>query len=179
MVPYLKGVHLTLDSWRPYQDDEGWQVTGMPKDILDYDPTNREPIHVKIAPRLRGDIEVLMIFSKSEIPLRTLVKPTHRYKAYMFGDASGQGFGLSLWSPKDGSIELNIGSWQDKVKENSSYFRESLNFVRKLETMVERGEIEHGSELWLFTDNFLFEACYSKGAARSKTLHELITRLRN
>ena len=96
MVTYLKGFHLTLDSWRPYQDDEGWQVIGMLKDKLDYDTTNRGPIHGKNAPRLQGDIEVLMDFTKSEIPVRTLVRPTHKYKAYMFGDASGQGFGLSL-----------------------------------------------------------------------------------
>ena len=28
MTPYMKGVHLTLDSWRPYRDGEGWRLQG-------------------------------------------------------------------------------------------------------------------------------------------------------
>ena len=28
MVPYLKGIHLTLDSWRKGRDEEGWKVMG-------------------------------------------------------------------------------------------------------------------------------------------------------
>jgi hypothetical protein len=26
ITPYLKGIHLTLDSWRPWRDDEGWKL---------------------------------------------------------------------------------------------------------------------------------------------------------
>ena len=25
---YLKGLHLKLDSWRPYKDEEGWLLRG-------------------------------------------------------------------------------------------------------------------------------------------------------
>ena len=25
--PYLKGIHLTLDSWRPWRKDDGWRMT--------------------------------------------------------------------------------------------------------------------------------------------------------
>jgi hypothetical protein len=28
MVPYLKGPHLMIDSWRPHQDEDGWRVIG-------------------------------------------------------------------------------------------------------------------------------------------------------
>ena len=28
MVPYLKGIHLTLDGWQKGRDNEGWKVTG-------------------------------------------------------------------------------------------------------------------------------------------------------
>jgi hypothetical protein len=27
LVPYLKGIHLTLDSWQPGRDSEGWRVS--------------------------------------------------------------------------------------------------------------------------------------------------------
>ncbi len=26
LTPYLKGLHLTIDSWRDNRDDEGWQM---------------------------------------------------------------------------------------------------------------------------------------------------------
>ena len=28
MNPYLKGVCLTIENWRPYRDDEGWRLRG-------------------------------------------------------------------------------------------------------------------------------------------------------
>ena len=28
MKPYLKGVHLILESWRPYRDEYGWRLRG-------------------------------------------------------------------------------------------------------------------------------------------------------
>ena len=28
MAPYLKGFNLTLDSWTPYRDEEGWRLRG-------------------------------------------------------------------------------------------------------------------------------------------------------
>ena len=28
MTPYLKGVNLTLEIWRPYKDEEGWRLRG-------------------------------------------------------------------------------------------------------------------------------------------------------
>jgi hypothetical protein len=27
MNPYLKGIHLTLDSWRPWRREDGWKLT--------------------------------------------------------------------------------------------------------------------------------------------------------
>jgi hypothetical protein len=27
MVPYLKGIHQTLDSWRPHRDKDGWKLS--------------------------------------------------------------------------------------------------------------------------------------------------------
>jgi hypothetical protein len=27
LTPYLKGLHLTLDSWRPGRDEEGWKIS--------------------------------------------------------------------------------------------------------------------------------------------------------
>ena len=31
MVPYLKGIHATIDSWRPGRDCDGWKIRGSGK----------------------------------------------------------------------------------------------------------------------------------------------------
>ena len=178
MVPLLKGIHLSLDYWRPNRDDEGWRIMGLPQEKVDFDPHDRGPPQVPMVNRLRKDIKILMEFTSTENPVRTPVRPTKRIEAYMFGDASGQGFGLSLWSPESGTIHMHVGSWNERVKNHSSNYRETCNFVRKIEELVENGDVEKGSELWVFTDNFVFESCYSSGSASTKDLHELITRLR-
>ena len=43
---------------------------------------------------LQKDIKILMEFTSTENPVRTPVHPTKKFEAYMFRDASGQGFGL-------------------------------------------------------------------------------------
>ena len=37
LVPYLKGIHLTLESWRANRDSEGWGMKGDPEDGFMYD----------------------------------------------------------------------------------------------------------------------------------------------
>ena len=61
IVPFLKGLHLTLDFWRPNRDDDGWRV----KANADPDDTavtenHKAPRFVKVAPRLKADVRVLM-----------------------------------------------------------------------------------------------------------------------
>jgi hypothetical protein len=34
LVPYLKGIHLALDSWRPNRNQEGWRVNTLDLDGL-------------------------------------------------------------------------------------------------------------------------------------------------
>jgi len=67
LVPYLKGIHLTLDSWRPNRDDDGWKITntleekfteaGMSGMIL--------PGRVKPAKRLNDDLVALRFLTEA------------------------------------------------------------------------------------------------------------------
>jgi len=67
LVPYLKGIHLTLDSWRPNRDDDGWKITntleekfteaGMSGMIL--------PGRVKLAKRLNDDLVALRFLTEA------------------------------------------------------------------------------------------------------------------
>jgi hypothetical protein len=69
MVPYLKGIHQTLDSWRPNRDKDGWKLTM--KEIARLRRRGREeeqgepPTEVKEAPRLRDDLEALRFLQRS------------------------------------------------------------------------------------------------------------------
>jgi len=65
--PYLKGIHLTLDSWRPYQGTDRWKLTSrelqqalMEKEdnpwVIEMEDF-AAPKFVKPVPRLQGDVE--------------------------------------------------------------------------------------------------------------------------
>ena len=84
-VPYLKGFHLTLESWRPNRDVEGWRLPNndwirlqafwdekgieVETDLSYHDA----PELVKIVPRLKTDLILLeILFSDPNPPLRVV-----------------------------------------------------------------------------------------------------------
>eukprot|EP00978_Attheya_sp_CCMP212_P045093 scaffold333340_cov42-Attheya_sp.AAC.1 len=68
ITPYLKGVHLTLDHWRPDRDADGWRISNSSDKRLDYSTMAKPPISVKPVTRLRSDIDALLHLTESEIP---------------------------------------------------------------------------------------------------------------
>ena len=68
MVPYLKGIHLTLDSWRPNRDSDGWKLSFGLRGLLPEESgdnvTSAPPAVVQPATRLRDDLIVLMLFTQ-------------------------------------------------------------------------------------------------------------------
>jgi hypothetical protein len=111
MVPYLKGIHLMLDSWRPNRDDDGWRNMSTVEPSCEGEEREKPPRFVNIVPRLRPDVEVLMRFTRTEKPPRVPVRPTGSTVCmYMFGDASGSGLGVSLWVAGQGTVYTAHGS---------------------------------------------------------------------
>jgi hypothetical protein len=98
MTTYLKGLHLTLDGWRPDRDAGGWRLrdtSALPEDWMENYPENA-PTWVKPCDRLDGDVAVLETLVSTEEPPRRLVRPgAFASASYSFGDASGEGFGES------------------------------------------------------------------------------------
>jgi hypothetical protein len=94
------------------------------------------------------------------------------------GDASGSGHGTSFLYTGEETLDLAHGSWSKEASSRSSNFRELANLVRRVEQLIKQKRIERGTELFIFTDNFVTEAVFYKGAARSPYLHGLIERLR-
>ena len=134
ITPFLKGWHLTLDSWRPCRDREGYKMNYIqwrdlmfhsmkglehmaPRDMDDF--LDEMYLHMKDAsapkrvspvPRFHDDMSALRkIFDRDDppkVPVRSL-NISHVF--YGFGDASGNGFGSSVLT-KNG-LSVRIGVW--------------------------------------------------------------------
>jgi len=206
IVPYLKGIHLTLDTWRPGRGKDGWKRTKASiKDEMaaiefDDDYTEEEvlpfldsegnikadanlytnhPDKVGLAPRMYDDLEALALFFKSDNPSWRFIRGSEICVVeYGFGDASGVGFGSSFESK--GGISYRLGVWGKDVGGESSNFRELSNLVDALYDRCsnENGTPTKGSEVFLFTDNAVAEGAFYKGTSSSKKLFNLVLKLR-
>ena len=184
MNPYLKGLHNTISGWRPDYVD-GWKLTGREAMMFrraqqddqsdEEDEAQGPPEMVEVQDRLRRDIRVLKeLTSPAEPPRRKYRSRRILVALHLPGDASGQGFGSALITLT--GIEYESGTWEVVWSEKSSNFREADNLVRKIEDLVERGL--RGAEIFIYTDNFVFESVYYKGYSKSsEDLSDVILRL--
>ena len=185
MVPYLKGIHLTLDTWRPDRDDEGWKLpptqrksTMASKDAraVVYGPA---PAKVKKARQFDSDVKALAELTSAERPPRLLARPRQGSQAVIvFGDASGEGFGSSLWVYGTTEVDTEHGLWTREYGARSSNFRELYNLILRLESLVSNGRLKHGTEVFMFTDNSTAESAFYRGTSSSVLLFELVLRSR-
>ena len=103
MNPYLKGIHLILDSWIPYIDKQGWQLQGeevkMAKLYVKWGGVEEvnKPNMVIGVPRFRGYLLAIGGFTKETVPLRRQLTLQRQALAYLMGDASWVGFVSVLW----------------------------------------------------------------------------------
>jgi len=188
MVPYLKGIHLSLDSWRPWRGSDGWKMTqaqitlALNEGSLDslvgnYVADRKAPERVKWAPRLRQDVDALLHLTNSETPPHRIVRPQKGSTAvYSFGDASGSGFGSSFL--REEQVSFYSGQWTEELSANSSNYRELSNLINAIEQAHADGSL-NDSEVFIFTDNTAAESTFFKGTSSSKTLFELILKLQN
>jgi len=198
IVPYLKGVHLTLDSWRSGRDHDGWKMRANARrasadDVFhDEDMGNcsqnhiamkqnqvdvaKAPKFVKGVPRLYNDLQALSSFFEEDIPPHRFVRGRSIYLVrYGFGDASKAGFGSTLET--NNGISFRYGTWGTDGESKSSNYRELENLAQALEEEASQGNI-NGAEVFLFTDNSTAEGAYYKGTSSSKELFYIILRLR-
>ena len=200
MNPYLKGLHNTIDGWRENRDEGGWKMT--PKQLqeklarqledvmlgrresddrldggLDLKRTvTEEPDLVAPVDRLKQDVEALIELTATTEPPKVDYRGAKNLTAwYCPGDASGSGFGTALVM-KGRGILYESGMWTQEYAEESSNFREAENLVIRLEKVVREGEMR-GREVFLFTDNLVFESTYYKGYSQSRKLSGIILRL--
>ena len=203
IIPYLKGIHLTIDCWRGNRNKQGWKVQserdwlrmvgelgegcragGWKKWVSEVKTYAYEdhPKLVKAVPRLLGDLKALESLFQGDEPGERLVRGSSIAEVvYGFGDASGLGFGSS-WiesssKKESGVVGYRVGVWREDTEEESSNFRELANLVETLEHKSARGEFD-GKEVFFFTDNSTCELAHFKGNSSSEELFKLILRLR-
>ena len=177
MNTFFKGIHLTIDGWRPTCNQEGWkEATNHTNRVLKTIQYNLAPKNypttVKTVPRLLSDLKALEQLTESRTDPVIIVRWNKMLVVrYDFGDASGDGFGSSFTSAED--VNIRIGIWNEAVSDNSSNFRELVNFVIRLEDDTENGKL-YGAEIFIFTDNSTATATFHNGTSSSKTLFELV-----
>ena len=189
MVPYLKGIHLTLDTWRGNRGDDGWKLTlaefrakledddrGGSDDEMMEEETTTAPVRVPPVPRLADDLRSLLtLFSGDEPKVRWVRSAVVLVAYYGFGDASGSGFGSTLGTTE--GIQFRHGLWGTDAAGESSNYRELRNLVESVEKEAASGRLKN-VELFLCTDNSVAEAAFYNGTSSSRLLFELILRLR-
>ena len=113
---------------------------------------------------------------QSEYPTVRHVRSKQILLAYYgFGDATGSGFG-STFEGKDG-LRIRYGLWGRDSNKLSSNYRELCNIVEALELEVKNKTVL-GAEVFVFKDNAVAEACFYKGTSQSRSLFNLVLRLR-
>jgi hypothetical protein len=145
LTPYLKGLYLTIDSWRGNRDEDGWRVQSRPNHDFYPDgqwngtlcawekatqPTNR-PQFVRPVTRYSDDLQALMKLLEAEDPPLRFVRQNKVHTAlYGFVDASSSGFGSSFATPS--GTYYSYGIWGKDHEGDSSNYRELNNLVQLL-----------------------------------------------
>jgi hypothetical protein len=97
--PYLKGLHLTL------RRHGGWRVERDDAEGLTFVPDSDEPPPEFVRPvsRFEHDLRALESLTECAAHPELPIHPSGKAMAYYsFGDASGAGFGVSVWDPETG-----------------------------------------------------------------------------
>ena len=194
VTPYLKGLYLTLNSWRSHRDDEDWKVSEKQwRKILlarhdlgnisseewangEREDDNQEaPTMVTASPSLINDVKALAeIFEQASVPVVSVRCRKLLTVVYGFGDASGTGLGSTFTCGS--GFNFRIGVWGAEEDEESSNWKEFTNVVEALEEEGAEGNLNN-SEVFMFTDNSTVESCVSRGSSSSPKLLSLVVRL--
>ena len=181
---YLKGLHLTIDMWRPARDTEsGWPICYLDKsrdrDWVEVSDSVKAPETVEPRAELRAwlsrDVRCLLELFSGERPAEQICRAIRCILAtFLMGKASGDGFGSTII--EGGRVEYQAAGWNARSKSESSNWQEAHNLTTQAEQKGAEGCLE-GKELFLITNNKVFEATYYKGHSRSPKLNEIVFRL--
>ncbi|KAL7521106.1 LOW QUALITY PROTEIN: hypothetical protein ACHAWX_005796 [Stephanocyclus meneghinianus] len=193
MPPYLKGLHLTIDSWREGCTKRGWKVKCLKSQFTIWEwegeqwvyvnpvvfseataGVSKAPDFVTPVDQLSEDVKALEILFAGDVPSVSLLRATRSYLAlYLTGDASGKEFGSAVWDAAH--IHWESGNYNQTYQQESSNYWEADNLVSQLEYLEKEGRLTE-EEVMVFTDNSTFKGCYYKGHSQSEKLSDIILR---
>jgi hypothetical protein len=179
ITTFLKGFHLTIDGWRRDRDKEGWKEDNfMYHPDIPNTPSPDYPMFVLPARRFLDDLKILaQLTNFIEPPILKIRSKNLVVAKYTFGDASGAGFATSTITVGESNLSVLYGTWNERMNENSSNFKEFGNFVMHLKQAVHSGDLD-GAEVFMFTDNSTTEAAWFNGTSKSKLLFNLVVELK-
>ncbi|KAL7558282.1 hypothetical protein ACA910_002517 [Epithemia clementina (nom. ined.)] len=134
---------------------------------------NDAPAHVRMVKRMVFGVRALEELTQSPLPPEHLLRPAqHGAKPiYVFGDASGAGFGVSSWTPGSVYVQAEHGMWDTNIAtDSSSNFWELANIVLSIERMDRNNEISDATEIFVFPNNQHAESAFYHGTAKSLEL---------
>ena len=195
--PYMKGMHLTIDSWRAGRAEDGFKMTtkelqafeslnfanaGLPcrraNEEEEGEPTTTRAPEEEVAPatvepvtRYLRDLECLAQLTDTAAPPRQLYRARRQSAFFVVGDASGKGKGNAVIEQY--GVDYESGAWNLEWREKSSNCREAENLTDRLERLVADGLL-HDHEVFLITDNSAFEGAYYKGHSPARHLSEIV-----
>jgi hypothetical protein len=164
---------------------------------------NEAPELIEAVLRLLGDVMAMLFLAGGDLPRKAQVRPACSARVYVgFGDAAKAGYGMAVADVLEAiqvsvsSMELTTalgdtmtltdnlppvhveyGHWTEAFGNNSSNHREMANFVFFLEKAIRTGLIPRGTEIFLFTGNFVTKRAFFRGLALTKSLFDLVLRL--
>ena len=190
-TPFLKGFYLTLNSWRPYRDQDDWKMSQKSWDRMIHRRGEEEnspetataatlktdaPSQVTASPRFSDDVNALISLLGGDVPPLVHLRSRHIVSVvFGFGDASGTGLGSTFTCGT--GFTFRVGVWCSLEQDESSNWKEFSNVVEALEEEAAAGRLDH-SEVFMFTDNATVEACSFKGSSSSPKLLSLIIRMK-
>ena len=198
--PYIKGLHLTVDSWRPGRAEDGFKWTakerrrmlfhGMEEGGLPcrreiegedaqgtMDQTGRDegaPERVTPVDRYVRDLACLRELTSSTEPPQQLYRAERQAAFFVIGDASGKGKGNAV--VEQYGVEYESGAWNLEWREKSSNCWEAENLTDRLERLVAEGALKD-HEVFLITDNSAFEGAFYKGHSPTRELSDIVFRV--
>jgi hypothetical protein len=167
LVPYLKGIHLTLDRCGSDRNQDGWKrswahMEQLRRHCYPEEPmkalSDESPSLVLPVPLLEQYVRALLALTDPLVPPERAVRSKHLLQVcYGFGDASGQCFGI--------------------YKTESSNRQEFENLAQRLEYFAQ-AHLGAAIEVFMFTNNYVTECAYFRGTSSSTILFDLVLRLR-
>ena len=162
--PYMKGLHLTIDSWRPLRGLDGFKLRGkelenalalgfdggMPCRRAEEDPGNERPhvslmsrtenwteeapVHVRPVARFLRDLNFLAQLAEAGAPPRQLYRARHTAALFVIDDASGKAKGAVVVTQY--GLDYESGVWSQQWRGKSSNVREAENLTDRLKRLA-------------------------------------------